>query len=101
MKTDTIPERPPAMRALNYLRPLDLRKVAELRMEGFVGEWELQGFELYRFLRYMPALRRIMTGDGNRDTFWVALSTMGYSPSVIVEGAQLPVDTCYVEGTVG
>ena len=53
---DIVPERSPAMRALNYLRPLDLGKVAELRMKGFDGEWGLQTFELHHFLQYMPAL---------------------------------------------
>ena len=85
--TEIIPERPPAMRALNYLRPLDLGKVVELRMEGFVGEWGLQTFELYRFLQRVPALRHIKTGDDNKVTFWSALSTVSRSTSVIVEGA--------------
>lgn len=87
MEAEIIPERPPAMRALNYLRPLNLKNVVELRMEGFEGEWGLQGFELYHFLQYMPALRRIMTGDNNKDIFWFALNTVGRSASVIVEGA--------------
>jgi hypothetical protein len=85
METDIIPERPPATRALNYLRPLDLRKVVELRMEGFVGEWGLHSFELYHFLQHMPALRNITTCDGNREIFWFALSTMERSAPVIVE----------------
>lgn len=86
MEPEIIPERPPAMRVLNYLRPLDLRKVLELRMEGFVGEWGLQGFELYHFLQYMPSLRRITTGDNNIDIFRFALSTLRRSAPVIVEG---------------
>ena len=86
MEPEIIPERPPAMRALNYLRPLNLRKVVELRMEGFVGEWGLQSFELCHFLQHMPALRRIVTGDDNKEIFWFALSTTRRSTSVIVEG---------------
>lgn len=84
--TEIISERPPAMRALNYLRPLDLSKVIELRMEGFVGEWGLQTFELYHFLQHIPALRRIKTGDDNRETFLSALSTTRRGTPVIVEG---------------
>lgn len=86
MGMEITPERPPAMRALNYLRPLDLRRVVELRMEGFVGEWGLQSFELYHFLQHLPVLRRIVTGDDNKEIFWFALSAMGGGTSVIVEG---------------
>ena len=86
MEMEIIPSRPPAMRALNYLRPLNLRKVVELRMEGFVGEWGLQNFELYHLLQQMPALRCIVTGDDNKEIFWFALSTMRRSTSVVVEG---------------
>ncbi|KAF9647388.1 hypothetical protein BDM02DRAFT_3187989 [Thelephora ganbajun] len=86
METEIVSERPPAMRALGYLRPLDLKKVVELRIEGFVGEWRLQSFELYHFLQHMPVLRRIVTGDDNREIFLFALSTVGRSASVIVEG---------------
>ena len=84
METTIIPERPPAMRALNYLRPLDLGKVVDLRMEGFVGEWGLQAFELHHFLQHMPALGRIATGDDNREIFWFALDTMRRSAPVSV-----------------
>jgi hypothetical protein len=82
---EMIPRQPPAMRVLDYLCPLDLRKVVELRMEGFVGEWGLQSFELNYFLQRMPALRNITTSDGNREIFWSELSTMGRSPSIIIE----------------
>ena len=86
LEMEIIPERPPAMRALNYLHPLDLSKVVELKMEGFVGEWGLRSFELCHFLQYMPALRRMVTGDDNKEVFWLALSAMGRSASAIVEG---------------
>lgn len=84
-ETKIIPERPPAMRALNYLRPLDMSKVLELRMVGFVGEWGLQSFELYQFLLHMPALRRIRTGDDNKETFLFALSSMSHGAAVVIE----------------
>lgn len=85
-ETEIIAERPPAMRALDYLRPLDLSKVVELRMEGFIGDWGLESMELFHFLQHMPALRRITTGDDNRETFWSALSTMKRSAAVVIEG---------------
>ena len=85
MEMEIIPERPPAMRALNYLRPLDLRKVVELRMEGFVGEWGLQSFELYHFLQHMPALERIVTGDDNKEIFCFALNAIGRNASGVIE----------------
>jgi hypothetical protein len=80
------PERPPATKALNYLRPLDLRGVVELRMEGFVGDWELRVSELYNFLQYMPALKRIVTGDDNKDVFLSALNAMRANPSGVIGG---------------
>jgi len=86
METEIIPERLPAIRALNYLRPLDLKNVVELKMEGFVGKRGIQGFELYHFLQHMPALRRITTGDDNGEIFLFALSITGRSASVVVEG---------------
>ena len=91
MKAEIIPERPPAMKALNYLHPLDLRKVVELRMGGFIGEWALQSFELHHFFQRMPALRRIVTGDDNREIFWYTLSTMQRNASVVVEEEWLSV----------
>ena len=84
MEMEIVPERPPAMRVLGCLRPLDLGKVVELRMEGFVGEWGLQRFELEHFLKQMPALRRIVTGDDNKAGFSCALGVLGYN--VVVEG---------------
>ena len=86
LEGEIITERPPAMRALNYLRPLDLKEVAELRMEGFIREWELQSFELRHFLQFMPALKRVMTADGNEGIFRVALDAMERRASVVVEG---------------
>ena len=75
----------PAMRLLDYLHPLNLREVVELRMEGFVGEWSLQSLELGRLLKRMPALRRVVTGDDNKGKFLLALSTM--EQSVVIEEA--------------
>lgn len=86
MEREIVPERPPAMRALNYLLPLNLKNVAELRMEGFVGEWGLQSFELHHFLQNMPALTHITTGDDNKGIFRVALDTTPRSPPVVLEG---------------
>ena len=83
--TDFLFERILAMRVLNYLRPLDLGKVIELRMEGFVGEWGLEAFELYDFLQYMTALRHIKTSDDNGEIFWSALSMAKRSVPVVVE----------------
>ena len=83
---EMIPRRPPAMMALDYLRPLDLEKVVELRMEGFVGEWELQGFEIHRFLQHMPSLRNITTDDSNGRIFRSELIKMGRSASTIIQG---------------
>ena len=83
--TDFLFERILAMRVLNYLRPLDLGKVIELRMEGFVGEWGLEAFELYDFLQYMSALRHIKTSDDNGEIFWSALSMAKRSVPVVVE----------------
>jgi len=81
-----MPERPPAMRVLNCLRPLDLKKVEELRMEGFVGMWGLQSFELGHFLQQTPVLKRIVTGDGNEEIFSLALGAARLGTSVTVEG---------------
>lgn len=86
LEGEVITERPPAMRALNYLRPLDLKKVVELKMEGFVREWGLQSFELRHFLQFMPALKRIATADDNERIFQVALNAMERNASVTVEG---------------
>ena len=86
LEGEIITERPPSMRALNYLRPLDLKKVVELKMEGFVREWELQSFELRHFLQFMPALKQIKTADDNEGIFRVALNAMKRSASVVVEG---------------
>lgn len=86
LEGEAITERPPAMRALNYLRPLDLKKVVELRMEGFVQDWGLQCFELRHFLQFMPALKQIKTADDNERIFRVALNAMDRSASVVVEG---------------
>ena len=84
-ETEIIPEQPPAMRALNYLRPLDLRKVVGLKMEGIVGECEFQRFKLCCFLQRMPTPRRAATGDGNKEIFCYALRTMRRSASAVVE----------------
>ena len=78
------PERSPAARFLDYLRPLSLGKVIELRMEGFVGEWGLQSVELRFFLERMPALRRIKASDDSSEMFSLALGTMEHN--VIIEG---------------
>ena len=80
----TIPERPPAMNVLDCLRPLDLGKVVELRMKGFVGEWGLHYFELFDFLQRMQGLRHIKTGDNNRKIFWSVLDIMERITSVVV-----------------
>ena len=85
MEGEILTERPPAMRALNYLRPLNLKKVAELRMEGFVGDWELQSFELRHFLQFLPSLKHILTGDDNKGVFRVALDLMERRTPVLVE----------------
>jgi len=82
---EILTERPPAMRALNYLRPLDLKKVEELRMEGFVGQWELQGFELRHFLQYMPRLKLVRTCDDNEAVFQIALDMMERKTPMVVE----------------
>ena len=92
MEMGIVPERSPmmrfricdqAMRLLNYLHPLNLREVVELRMEGFVGEWNLYSVEIGRLLKRMPALRRIVTGDDNKGKFLLALLTM--ERSVVIE----------------
>ena len=49
MEKGIIPERPPAMRALNRPRPLNLRRVVEFGMEEIIGGYGLQSFELYHF----------------------------------------------------
>lgn len=84
-ETEIVPDRPPATRVLDHLGLLDLKKVVELRMVGFVGEWELQSLDLYHFLQRMPTLRRIATGDDNREIFWFALSTMRRGSAVVIE----------------
>ena len=84
---ETIPNRmptiTPGMAAVGYLRPLRLGKVVELRMDGFVGGWEIQTSELRYFLGQMPALRRITTSDDSTEMFSLALGTMAHS--VVIE----------------
>ena len=71
------------MGGVGYLRPLDLGKVAELRMDGFVEGRDIQVSDLRYFLEQMPALRRITTGDDNVGMFSLALGTMAHN--VVIE----------------
>ena len=82
-KTMVQPETSLAMRLLGNLDRIVLTGVEELRMEGFSGNLEPQPPELLAFLERMPALRRVITTDGNKEIFCSALNSLGCRAAVI------------------
>ena len=82
-KTMSQPETSLAMRLLGNLDRIVLTGVEELRMEGFIGNLEPQPPELLAFLERMPALRRVITTNGNEEIFCSALNSLGCRAAVI------------------
>jgi hypothetical protein len=72
---------------LGNLHQVVLRRVEELRMEGFIGSLEPQGTEFLTFLKGMPALTKLITTDGNEETLRSALDSLGCR--VVVVRAEL------------
>ena len=73
----TVPEiKSPVMRFLCNSNCLELGGVEELRMEGLVGPLEPQPVELLSFLKRMPALTRVITGDGNEEALRFVLDSI-------------------------
>ena len=73
----------PAMWILGNLHRIGLRRVEELRMEGFVGPLEPRAVELLTFLKRMPALTRLITTDGNEEILRTALDNLCCRAAVV------------------
>jgi len=77
----------PVMWFLGNLHRIVLRGVEEVRMEGFVRRLEPQEAELLAFLMRLPALKRLVTTDGNEEKPRSALDSLRY-PAVAVVGVE-------------
>ena len=66
----------------NLHRPV-FREVEELRIEGFVEPLDPQETEFLTFLKGMPALKRLITTDGNEETLRSALDCLGCRAVVV------------------
>ena len=79
----TVPQASLVMRFLCELHQIVLRGVEELRMDGFVGGLAPQEAELLGFLKGMPALKRVITTDGNEAQLLSVLDSLGCQAIVV------------------